>query len=48
MGVYKSSFFIQQIDAVLSASLSVFRSSRLKKVFEVINNQYDYHILPHW
>jgi len=36
-----------QIDAVLSASLSVFRSSRLKKVFEVINNQYDYHILPH-
>ena len=29
---------MQQIDAVLSASFSVFRSSRLKKVFEVITN----------
>ena len=26
---------LQQIDAVLSASLSVFRSARLKKIFEV-------------
>ena len=36
---YKSSYFhfyMQQIDAVLSASFSAFRSSRLKKVFEVI------------
>ena len=35
---YKSSYFhfyMQQIDAVLSASFSAFRSSRLKKVFEV-------------
>ena len=36
--------FIQQIDAVLLASLSVFRSSRLKKVFEVIDNQYTINI----
>ncbi len=27
---------MQQIEAVLSASLSIFRSSRLKKVFEVV------------
>lgn len=27
--------YIQQIEAVLSASLSLFRSSRLRKVFEV-------------
>ena len=31
----KTCFFLQQIDAVLSASLSVFRSARLKKIFEV-------------
>ena len=35
--------YIQQIDAVLSASFSVFRSSRLKKVFEVITN---YSLVP--
>ena len=29
------SLIAQQIDAVLSASLSVFRSARLKKIFEV-------------